>query len=130
MLTIMLMAAGMGQAAGSAPEQIPAYEASFRPLRKSERTYAKNGPAGPYYPQRAHDAASSGAGIIRCKLVAAGELRACQPVAELPRDSDFAHAARALAQGKRIFIDGDPPPAEAVLVKVPFQFGAPALVEP
>lgn len=60
MLTLMLMAAGLGQAVGAPSEQMPAYEASFRPLRKSERNYQKLGPAGPFYPERAHKAGSSG----------------------------------------------------------------------
>lgn len=130
MIGVLTVALALGQAANGAPQEQQAYEAAFRPLRKSERTYAKAGPAGPYYPQRAYDARRSGSAIIRCRLVPGGELRACKPIAESPTNSDFAAAARAMAEQKRIYIDGDPPAADAVLVRVTFAFGAPATVEP
>lgn len=38
------------------PQQLKTFQAEFRPLKKSERSYAKLGPAGPFYPQRASDA--------------------------------------------------------------------------
>src|SRR4051812_4030087 len=119
MFLVSVMAMAPGQATDGISQQQQIYDAAFRPLRKSERSYAKNGPAGPYYPQRAYDARSSGSAIIRCRLVAGGELEACEPIAELPTKSNFAIAARVMADRKRIYIDGNPPPAEAVLVRVP-----------
>lgn len=129
MFTALVMAMALGQATDGASQQ-QVYDATFRPLRKSERSYAKNGPAGPYYPQRAYDAGSSGSAIIRCRLMAGGELEACKPIAETPMNSNFAIAARIMADRKRIYVDGSPPPTDAVLVRVPFVLGAPVTVEP
>lgn len=129
MIAVLMMAIVLVQAAEGA-EQEQVYEATFRPLRKYERSYATAGPAGPYYPQRAYDAQSSGSAIIRCRLVAGGELKACKPIAESPANSDFGAAAQVMAERKRIYVDGNPPAADAVLVRVPFLFGAPAMVGP
>jgi hypothetical protein len=62
--------------------------------------------------------------------VAGGELEACKPIAELPTNSNFAIAARIMADRKRIYVDGSPPVGETVLVRVPFILGAPTAVEP
>lgn len=130
MFTVLVMAMALGQATDDGSQQQQVYDAAFRPLRKSERSYAKNGPAGPYYPQRAYDARSSGSAIIRCRLAEGGELEACKPIAELPTNSNFAIAARIMADRKRIYVDGRPPVGQTVLVRVPFVLGAPAAVDP
>lgn len=131
MLAVMVMAMALGQATdGASQQQQEVYDAAFRPLRRSERSYAKNGPAGPYYPQRAHDARTSGSAIIRCRLLEGGELEACKPISQLPTNSNFAIAARIMADRKRIYLDGNLPVGETVFVRVPFVLGAPAAVEP
>lgn len=130
MLAVLVMAMALGQATDGASQQPQVHDAAFRPLRRSERSYAKNGPAGPYYPQRALDARSSGSAIISCRLLAGGELEACKPIAQTPTSSNFAIAARIMADRKRIYVDGSPPVGETVLVRVPFVLGAPVALAP
>jgi hypothetical protein len=125
MIAALLIATALGEAA-----ELPVYDGSFRPLRKSERRYSDAGPAGPYYPQPAYIAGKSGSAIIRCRLVDGGELQSCKSVAERPRGSDFGPAAQVMANRKRIYVEGNPPAADAVLVRVQFVFGAPVSVEP
>lgn len=129
MLLIAMAALAMAQTSelGAAPRTL---DAEFRPLKKSERGHARNGPAGPYYPQAAYDGRVSGLGLLRCRVGAGGELQGCKPVAETPKNSNFAIAARIMADRKRIFVAGDTAPGETINVRVPFVLGAPAAVEP
>lgn len=104
-------------------------EAEYRPMLREDRGYSRNGPAGPYYPERAYAARANGYGIIRCKVMAEGRLEACKPVSETPTNSNFAPAARIMAARDRVFVRGASV-GETVLVRVPFVLGAPVVVEP
>ena len=126
MLVAMLAFALAQGAEAAAP---PVYEAVFRPLRKSERSYARLGPVGPFYPQVAADAGRSGEATMSCRVAAGGALEACRPVAEGPLRFNFGVAARVMADRKRIVVDGASV-GETVLVRVPFVLGAPASAEP
>lgn len=129
MMLVVMAVLALASAAEPSPQQQQTFEAEFRPLRKSERSYAGLGPAGPYYPQRASDERASGYGLISCRVAADGELERCKLVGETPWNSNFAPAARRLAERKRIFVKGATP-GETILVRVPFVLGAPATVEP
>ncbi|WP_293677658.1 energy transducer TonB [uncultured Phenylobacterium sp.] len=87
------------------------------------------GPAGPFYPQRAADARASGHALLRCEVGGEGDLSKCKLVGETPRDSNFAPAARIMAERKRIFVTGATA-GETILVQVPFVLGAQAMMEP
>ena len=126
LVTMMLLA--LAQAPEGTAQQ-PIYDAAFRPLTKSERSYAELGPVGPYYPQAAANARMSGEATLNCRVAAGGALRKCKPVTEIPKNSNFAVAARIMADRKRIFVTGAPP-GETILVRVPFVFGAKATVGP
>jgi hypothetical protein len=128
MLVSVIMSMAIGQAATPEPQQPKAFQAEFRPLKKSERRFARNGPAGPYYPQRAFDDQTSGYGLIKCQVAGEGELTKCKEVNEVPWATNFAPAARIMAERKRIFVTGAAA-GETILVKVPFVLGAPAMVE-
>jgi len=130
MFLITMAVLAMEQSADAAPQPQQVYEARFLPLKKSERTYARLGPAGPYYPERAFNARTSGQAILRCRVAAAGELQNCKPVSETPADSQFAIASRIMADRKRITVAGTVAAGETILVRVPFVLGAPAEVEP
>jgi hypothetical protein len=106
------------------------YDATFRPLKGSERAYSDLGPAGPYYPERAANARVNGQAILSCRVAAGGDLEGCKPVAEMPVDSSFGVAARVMADRKRIFVENAPPPGQTILVRVSFVIGSPAQGEP
>jgi hypothetical protein len=130
MFLITLAVLAMEQSVEAASQQQQVYEAVFRPLKKSERSYARLGPAGPYYPERAFNARTNGQAILRCRVAAAGELQNCKPVSEAPADSQFAIAARIMADRKRITVAGVAAAGETILVRVPFVLSAPAEMEP
>lgn len=129
MLASMLVLLALAQATSLEPSELRTFQAEFRPLKRSERSYAKLGPAGPFYPQRAFDARASGHGLIRCQVSDRGNLAKCRIVDERPWNSNFAPAARIMAERKRIFVTGADP-GETILVQVPFVLGAPAVIEP
>lgn len=129
MIASMLVLLALAQATPPEPSELRTFQAEFRPIKKSERTYAKLGPAGPFYPQRAFDARASGHGLIRCQVTDKGDLAKCKPVDEKPSNSNFAPAARIMAERKRIFVTGAAP-GETILVQVPFVLGGPAVIEP
>ncbi|WP_158913972.1 energy transducer TonB [Caulobacter sp. S45] len=129
-MLVTMMALALAQTPEASAPQQPVYDAAFRPLKKSERSYTRLGPVGPYYPQVAVDARKNGEAILSCRIAPGGELDKCKPVAESPANLNFAVAARVMADRKRIFVTGDPPIGEGVLVRVPFVIGAPATTEP
>lgn len=130
MMLVTMMALALVQTPEAPAQRQPIYDAVFRPLKKSERSYARLGPVGPYYPQVAVNARRSGEATLSCRVAAGGELEKCKPVAESPVKSNFAIAARIMADRKRIFVTGAPLVGETILVRVPFVLGAPATVEP
>lgn len=129
MLVSVIVILALGQATTPEPQQLKTFQAEFRPLKKSEKSYTKLGPAGPFYPQRAFDARVSGYGLIKCEVVDEGDLTKCKLVNETPLNSNFAPAARIMAARKRIFVTGATT-GEMILVQVPFVLGGPAMVEP
>ncbi|MBU1378078.1 MAG: energy transducer TonB [Alphaproteobacteria bacterium] len=129
MLVSVLLLLALGEATTPEPEHLKTFQAEFRPLKRSERSYAKLGPAGPFYPQRASDARASGYGLIKCQVADDGDLTKCKLVNETPWNSNFAPAARIMAERKRIFVTGATTGA-TILVQVPFVLGGPAAVEP
>lgn len=129
MLASLIVLLAFGQVATSDAQPPKTFQAEYRPLKRSERDYARLGPAGPFYPQRAFDARVSGDGLIKCQVADEGRLTKCKLVDETPWNSNFAPAARILAERKRIFVTGAAT-GETILVRVPFVLGAPAEVEP
>lgn len=129
MLASLIVLLAFGQAATPDAPSPKTFQAEYRPLKRSERHYARLGPAGPFYPQRASDARVSGDGLIKCQVADEGRLTKCKLVDETPWNSNFAPAARILAERKRIFVTGAAT-GETILVRVPFVLGAPAEVEP
>jgi hypothetical protein len=125
-----MMALALAQASAAAAPQQPVYEATFRPLKKSEQRFRSLGPVGPYYPERAFRNRTSGEATLSCQVAGGGELENCKRVAETPVDSDFSVAARIMADRKRIFVADAVPEGATILVRVPFVLGAPASVEP
>jgi len=66
MLVSVIAVLALGQAATAEPQELKTFQAEYRPLKRSEKSYARLGPAGPYYPRRASDARASGYGLIKC----------------------------------------------------------------
>jgi len=129
LVSVMLLLALAEAVPPPEPQQLKTFQAEFRPLKRSERSYARLGPPGPFYPQRASDARASGYGLIQCQVADDGDLTKCKLINETPWNSNFAPAARIMAERKRIFVTGATP-GETILVQVPFVLGAPATVEP
>lgn len=129
MLVSVMVLLALGQTTTSEPQQLRTFQAEFRPLKKSEKSYAKLGPAGPFYPQRAINARASGHGLIECQVADEGDLTKCKLVSEAPSNTNFAPAARIMAERKRIFVKGATT-GEKILVQVPFVPGTPVEVEP
>lgn len=107
-----------------------AVEVSFVPLPWSESDFAKLGPVGPFFPQRALASAKKGGAILECHVQATGFLTDCKVVSEAPKGFDFGVAASVLAKRKRIRIEGATADAAPVRVHVPFDWAVPAVVAP
>jgi hypothetical protein len=127
-LATVAVLVGAPEGSGTASTQAMIYEAAFAPLRKSERSYGRLGPVGPFYPQVAVDARKSGEAMLECRAGQSGALERCKVISETPSGFNFGVAARFMADRKRIAAEG-PPPGDTIRVHVPFILGAPAIVE-
>jgi hypothetical protein len=121
------VAALVGAPEDGGPSEVTptSYEVDFTPLLKSERTYARLGPVGPFYPQRAVDARKNGEATLECRTASSGTLERCKVISETPLGFDFGVAARVMADRKRIVAAASLPPGQTIRVRVPFALGAP-----
>lgn len=67
---------------------------------RSPGRYAKLGPVGPYYPERAARLGVGGTALIECAITGAGALDDCRIVEETPRNIGFGDAALKMAQAR------------------------------
>jgi hypothetical protein len=132
MLSALAVAFALAQApAGAeAPASPTVVEVTFAPLKRSEARYAKLGPAGPYYPQAAASARVDGEAILDCEVKEGGVLAKCRMISQTPKNSEFAPAARIMAERGHILAVASAPVGQRVLVRVPFVRRAPAAIAP
>ena len=118
-------------ATGSLPVAVTAafYDAKFKPLKRSEAEYAKLGPVGPCYPDRAARQGVRGGAVIGCRVESGGVLTDCRAMAEKPADFGFSQAALVMARRGVITVGTDAPVGEIVHVRVMFDTTAKAAIE-
>ena len=128
LIALASVATAMAAAVGAAEPMI--YEVAFVPLLKSEQSYARFGPVGPFYPEAAATGRRSGEAVLECRAAGGGALEKCKVVSDTPANLNFGAAARAMAERKRILVSGAPTVGDTIRVRVPFTLGAPASVAP
>ena len=112
----VLMAAAMAAAGVEAPAQ----EAAFAPLKGPERAYARNGPAGPYYPDRAFRAGRNGEAVTECQVGPRRALDKCSLISESPRDFHFGPAALRMAERRHLLAPEGATEGERMRLRTPF----------
>lgn len=80
-----------------------------------------NGPAGPYYPERANSAGKSGVAVMDCTVAENGVLKGCSVVSETPPRYDFGAAAKSMARERAIIAATPFQVGKLVRVSVPFE---------
>jgi hypothetical protein len=135
----LALVAGMGGTSAlaqpAASPSPPTYEATFKPLPRSEREFAALGPVGPFYPQAAISQEGgrvkviAGEALLECQIARSGDLDRCKVISATPL-TQFGYAAKAMASQRRIAVSRGPSEGQIVRVHVPFEIGTPAQVAP
>jgi len=137
-LAVTLVVIGFGNGALAQPTASPSgamFEATFKPLLRSESGYAALGPAGPFYPRSAISRNGKDVNVLRgdavleCKSTRSGELNDCKIVSANPL-KEFGLAAKVMAARRRLSVAGGPVDGQVVQVHVPFDPGTTAQVAP
>lgn len=105
------------------------YDAIFAPLKRSEAQYARLGPVGPYYPERAARDRIRGGAVLDCLVQDHGRLAQCKAVSEQPAGMAFEEAAAVMARRGLLTVGPDAPVGQVVHVRVMFDPSIPAQVE-
>lgn len=126
LLTILAMAAALDTAS---PPDAPV-EVRFAPLLKSERGFARLGPVGPFYPQKAAQLGRQGEAVLDCQVASGARLIKCKVRSETPAKYDFGVAARVMADRGRVLAPEEASIGAPISVRVPFALGAPVQVAP
>lgn len=129
MLGLVLIMLAAGDASDPAPRVCEAtvVEATFAPLLRSERSAARFGPAGPFYPQAA--GSRNGEALLQCEIGAGGALKDCKVLSERPERANFGVAARIMSERRRIRAHVPDAVGACRVVRVPFVRGAPVEIE-
>jgi len=122
-LTVLVMAAALETVAAPV-------DARFAPLLKSERGFARLGPVGPFYPEKASRRRQEGEVVLDCFVAATGLLTKCKIRSETPAKYDFGVAARVMADRGRVLAPESATVGAPIAVRVPFVLGAPVEVAP